>query len=740
VEHSLRLSELKEGEKAIIVKILGHRDFKRRLRDLGFCREAKVELIRFAPLFDPVEVRIGAVLVSIGLSEAKKIIVERQGENAAITVAICGNPNSGKSTIFNQLTGLKQKVGNWPGVTVEKKEGSCQFDGRTIQFVDLPGTYGLTPFSLEEQITRHYLQEDLNRGIVANVIDSSNLERGLLLTTQLVDIGIRVVVVLNMIDEAEKSGQYIDPKILSKLLGAPVVMTVGSQGKGMDKLLSEIIKLATGQGQSYRHIHINYGEEIEREIDKLQEQLIANENLNIHYYCRWLVIKALERDQVIEELVRPYKDVIDKSRQSLENLFGGDDLENIIADHRRGFVRGIIKEAVKIINPSSGTVTDRLDRIVLHRFMGFPLLLFFLWLTFYVTFALGEYPKHALEQLFTLASNLIIQNFGANIFTNFLAQGLVAGVGGIVVFLPNIMLLFFFISLAEDSGYLARAAFLMDRAMHIMGLHGKSFIPLLMGLGCNVPGIMAARMLESQRDRIVVVLINSLMSCSARLPVYVLLAGTFFGRSAGTMLFLIYLLGIVLAVGMGRLFSRLLFKGENLPFVMELPPYRAPLFKSTLLRMWERAFLFLRKIGSVILLASVIIWALNYFPIQAPMEDKYLSKMGSVVAPIFKPLKMDHKDAIALVSAIPAKEIIVSTYGILYQNGQGKSLPELLAESGKKKNEAFALMSFILIYMPCIGTLSAVRRELGSWKWVLLVIFYTNLLAWLVAWFFVHLF
>jgi ferrous iron transport protein B len=701
-----------------------------------------------------------------------------------ITVALAGNPNSGKTTIFNHITGTRQHVGNWPGVTVEKKEGLIQHNGHRLRVVDLPGTYSLTAYSVEEIVARRFLVDE-KPDVVVDIVDASNLERNLYLATQLIELGVKLILALNMADVAESRGHHIDAGKLGTLLGVPVVFTVGTKNQGIKELLDKVVAVAEDRDTVSRHIHIAYGQELEKEIKKIQDVIWQDPSIGRRYSTRWLAVKLLENDGAVKERVEALGDIgsrilaqAETGRARLAQLYQ-DDTEMVLTDQRYGFIGGALKEVLRVSAETKFDLSRQVDLLLTNRLLGFPIFIFFIWAMFQLTFTVGAYPMAWLDAGVGWLGGVVARVLPAGIFRDLIVDGVIAGVGSVIIFLPNILLLFFCIALFEDTGYLARAAFIMDRVMHMIGLHGKSFIPMLMGFGCNAPAIMAARTLESERDRILTILINPLMSCSARLPVYVLLAGTFFGASAGNVIFSIYALGIALAIAMGKLFRLTLFRGESAPFVLELPPYRVPTLKSLLIHMWDRSVVFLRKMGGVILVGSMVVWFLGAFPghpvtpafepaarsqtaltpdpaepssawprsaqgmeaserEKVRLERSYLGRLGRVIQPIFAPLGFDWQTSVAVLSGFVAKEIVVSTLGVLYatgsnENDENEALRRALRASGMTPLAAYALMAFVLTYVPCLATVGAIRRETNSWKWTAFSIAYTLTLAWVVA-------
>ncbi len=665
-----------------------------------------------------------------------------------ITVALSGNPNAGKTTIFNQLTGARQKVGNWPGVTVEKKEGVVNYKGHILKIVDLPGIYSLTAYSIEEIIARDFILKEQPE-VVVNVIDASNLERNLYLAIQLMELGRPLIFVMNMIDVAKSKGIFIDFDLLSKLFGVPIVKTVGTKGIGIDDLLETIIAVAEGHIKS-RPVSINYGPELEREIHSLIELIIQNKSLVDKYPPRWLAIKLLENDREIIRIVKKTPQAshilnyLDKSIRRLKEILD-ETPEAIIAEARYGFISGALREVMKVSTITRRTLSDRIDDVVTNKFFGFPIFILAMYALFYFTFNLGEYPVAAIEKGLDILSNFLSAKLPDSLLKDLLIDGVIGGVGGVLVFLPNILLLFLGISIFEDTGYLARAAFIMDRIMHFLGLHGKSFIPLLMGFGCNVPAIMATRTLENPKDRILTILINPLMSCSARLPVYVLFASTFFPGKETRVIFSIYALGIFLAMLLGKIFSRFLIKDEDTPFVLELPPYRMPTIKGLIIHMWEKTKVYLQKMGGVILIFSIILWALSAFPringSSPPIDKSYIGHIGKVITPILKPLGFNWQMGVSLVTGVVAKEVVVSSLGVLYhiEERETHSLQEALLNSGIYKAAALGFMAFVLIYIPCIATVAVIWKETGSIRWPIICITYELCLAWIVAFIIYHL-
>ncbi len=707
----------------------------------------------------------------------------------SITIALAGNPNSGKTTTFNNITGTRQKVGNWPGVTVEKKEGSVNKFGYELTIIDLPGTYSLTPFSIEEIIARNFVLEECP-DVVIDIIDASNLERSLYLATQLRETDCKVLFALNMADLAKTRGIKIDAKKLSELLNVPVVFTISNKNEGINNLLKEAIKLATSSSKTSQKRKVKYNRDIENSIVKLQSLIERKIPGKLPYNTRWATIKLLEDDKIVKK--RILEKAGDKAEIILQEALSqrgflrdrfDDEPEIIMTDERYGFIAGIIKEVHTTSIKERIDISRNIDLVLTNRFIGFPIFFIFIWAMFQVTFTFGAYPMEWIDTGVSFLSSALDVLLPESLLKDLLLNGIIAGVGSVIIFLPNIMILFFCISIFEDTGYMSRAAFLMDKIMHLIGLHGKSFIPMLMGFGCNVPAIMSARTLESEKDRILTILITPFMSCSAKLPIYIVLAGTFFGARAGTVIFSIYLLGIVLSIATGRLFRSTLLRGADAPFVMELPPYRVPMLKSLLIHMWDRSKMFLKKMGGIILIGSVVVWVLSAFPrntdysfdysgeiekikssyeteIKAgnidnkileskkeadileitkaqkaeQVEKSYMGRMGKTISPLFSPIGIDWRGGVALLTGFVAKEIVVSTMAVLYAaEKESDVLKKTLLSSAMTPLSALSMMAFVLLYLPCLATVAAIRRETGSLKWMFFSIVYNTSVAWFVA-------
>lgn len=819
----MRLSELQTGEKGVIIKVMGHGGFRRRIIEMGFIKGKTVEVLLNAPLKDPIKYKIMGYEISLRRQEAAMIEVMSEeearesmqethfhdpiaedipvseaklkeiasGKRRTINVALVGNPNCGKTSLFNVASGSHEHVGNYSGVTVDAKEGHFDFQGYHFRLVDLPGTYSLSAYSPEELYVRKHIIDE-TPDVIINVVDAGNLERNLYLTAQLIDMNVRMVVALNMYDALLHSGNTLDHKKLGQLFGVPIVPTVSRTGKGIDNLFHVIIGLYEGadfigqkeeiqdeamreyrewhdkyvpdhkygshdeethdfDGKSYiRHIYINHGPELERSIDAVKEVICKNENIRYKYSTRFLAIKLLENDKDIEQRVISTlpngEEVIrvrDKEAERIR-LSMNEDSEQAITDAKYGFITGALKETYTEKNQNTEMFTRIVDSIVTHKIWGFPIFFVFLYLMFECTFVFGEYPKGWIEWLVEQIASLAETFMPAGPLKDLIVDGIIGGVGGVIVFLPNILFLYIFISFMEDSGYMARAAFIMDKIMHKMGLHGKSFIPLIMGFGCNVPAIMASRIIESRKSRLVTVLINPLISCSARLPIYLVMIGAFFPSKASLVLLSIYVTGILLAVLMARIFSRFIVRGDDAPFVMELPPYRMPTAKSVLRHTWEKGAQYLKKMGGIIMIASVIIWFLGYYPnhdaystTAEQQENSYIGQIGKAIEPVIEPLGFDWKMGVGILSGIGAKELVVSTLGVLYTNDDGIESVDLADRIPITPLVAYGYMLFVLIYFPCIATVAAIKNESGSWKWAAFTICYTTLLAWIVA-FLVH--
>ncbi len=811
----MRLSELRTGEKGVIVKVLGHGGFRKRIVEMGFIKGKTVEVILNAPLKDPIKYRLlgyeislrrqeadmievvseqeartmqnpyhGSITEDVPVSESELVALAK-GKRRTINVALVANPNCGKTSLFNIASGAHEHVGNYSGVTVDAKEGFFDFQGYHFRIVDLPGTYSLSAYTPEELYVRKHIIEE-TPDVIINVADSSNLERNFYLTTQLIDMNVRMVIALNMYDELESSGNKLDYIKLSQLIGVPMIPTVCRRGEGIDQLFHVIIGIYEGgdflsqkgeirseiledlrdwhktyvpdhefgshkeeedaRPRGYmRHIHINHGPELERSIEEVKKAISQNEDIRHKYSTRFLSIKLLENDKEIENFISTLpngKEIIAiRNKETLRiRKVMNEDSEQAITDAKYGFITGALKETFTDNHLEKEQTTRVIDSIVTHRIWGYPIFFLFLYIMFEGTFVLGDYPMQGIEWLVDQLGNLIRNNMAEGPLKDLLIDGIIGGVGGVIVFLPNILILYFFISILEDSGYMARAAFIMDKIMHRMGLHGKSFIPLIMGFGCNVPAIMATRTIEDRKSRLITMLVNPLMSCSARLPIYLVMIGAFFPNCASFMLLCIYTAGILLAVIMARIFSKFLVKGEDSPFVMELPPYRMPTSKSIMRHTWEKGAQYLKKMGGIIMIASIIIWFLGYYPqhdayesVAEQQKNSYIGQIGKAIEPVIKPLGFDWKLGIGLISGVGAKELVVSTLGVLYTNEGDVENVNLSNRIPITPLVALAYMLFVLIYFPCIATFAAIKQESGSWKWAIFTAGYTTGLAWLIA-------
>ena len=753
----MNLSELKTGDKAYIVKVKGHGGFRKRIVEMGFIKGQRVDVLQSAPLQDPVKYRVMGYEVSLRRQEAEKIEVtdnEREvaeisePQNVATTahyathsarhtinVALVGNPNCGKTSLFNFASGSHERVGNYSGVTVDAKEGYADFEGYHLKLIDLPGTYSLSAYSPEELYVRKQLLED-TPDVIINVLDSSNIERNLYLTTQLMDMHLRVVCALNMFDETERRGDHLSIDTLSSLLGMPMVPTSFKTGRGLPELLREVIHIfesQEGHDNYYRHIHINHGHEIEDGIANIQTFLKGNDLLRLRYSTRWLALKLLEKDQKAEEVIASLpesKQILAARDTALHRVKEetGNDSETAIMDAKYGFIRGALHEAGYVVGAKEDTykTTHKLDALITNRWVGFPIFFFILYLMFEVTFTLGQYPMDWIEMGVERLGELIGDTMSEGPLKAMLIDGVIGGVGSVIVFLPQILILYTFISFMEDSGYMARAAFIMDKLMHGMGLHGKSFIPLIMGFGCNVPAVMATRTIESRRSRLITMLVLPMMSCSARLPIYIMITGAFFSvRYQSLVMISLYVVGIVLSVIIARVLSTWVIKGEDTPFVMELPPYRFPTAKAIFRHTWEKGKQYLKKMGGVILVASIIVWALGYFGtmgVAPSLEESFIGLLGKSIEPLFTPQGFDWRLDVSLIAGVGAKEIVASTIGVLYTDDFNFS-----------PLTAYAFLLFVLIYFPCIATIVAIKNESGSWRWAFFAACYTTLLAWVVS-------
>ena len=795
----MKLSELKTGEKGIIVKVMGHGGFRKRIIEMGFIKGKEIEVLLNAPLQDPVKYKLMGYEVSLRHQEAEMIEVvstaeaqpapdndeaqalsiEYKGheddylqhralkERRTINVALVGNPNCGKTSLFNFASGAHGHVGNYSGVTVDATEAHASFFGYDFNLTDLPGTYSLSCYSPEELYVREHLTERMP-DVVINVIDASNLERNLYLTTQLVDMNLRMVCALNMYDEFERRGDHVNIDTLSTLFGMPMIPTSFRSGMGVKELFRAVIQVYEGKSRQSRHLHINYGHEIELGIGHIQQYLKPDEHIAQHYSTRYLAIKLLEHDSHVldylghhlagEQRMKDFQKLMNERDTASARVKQetGDDSETAIMDAKYGFINGALTEAEYRTGTKKDTyrVTHLIDSVLSNRWLGFPIFFLILFLMFQTTFVLGQYPMDWIEEGVGWLGELIGSSMPDGPLRSMLVDGVIGGVGSVIVFLPQILILYFFISFMEDSGYMSRAAFIMDKLMHKMGLHGKSFIPLVMGFGCNVPAIMATRTIESRRSRLVTMLILPFMSCSARLPIYIMITGTFFSLAwRSWVMIALYAIGIMTAVVVSKLFSSLLVKGEDTPFVMELPPYRWPTPKAIVRHTWEKGKEYLKKMGGIILVASVIVWALGYFPhndaLSGPeqQEQSYIGRMGKTIEPLFMPQGFNWKLDVSLIAGVGAKEIVASTIGVLYSDDDSFADDDSFSEDTEKYTRlrqqmlsegitpltAFCYLLFVLIYFPCIATIVAIKNETGSWRWAAFAAGYTTLLAWVVS-------
>lgn len=784
------LSELQTGEEGVVVRVSGHGHFRKRIIEMGFIKGVKVQCMMNAPLNDPIKYRIMNFEVSLRRADAEKVeivtlkeaeewanlnngdasglgkmeqpplevddprpVVERLVEKKThtINVALVGNPNCGKTSIFNIAAHAHEHVGNYSGVTVDEKIGTFEYGGYTFNLCDLPGTYSLSAYSPEELYVRKHIVEK-RPDIILNVVDGTNLERNLYLSTQLIDMDLAMVMALNMSDELEKSGDKLDVEQLSQLLGMPIIPTTGRNGKGIDTLFNAIIAVFEGREKHSRHIHVNHGQILEQQIDLLREELYHH-GFSDEISTRFLSIKLLENDSEMENFVQTKDDdgSIMKLRASIANEYqerNGQDIESALTDAKYGFVRGALAEVYqKNEKKNSHQTSDKIDSVLTHRWLSYPIFIVFMFITFFCTFFVGQYPMDWIDALFGWLGGLVENSMDEGPLRSLLVDGVIGGVGSVAVFLPNILILYLFISFMEDSGYMARAAFIMDKLMHKMGLHGKSFIPMIMGFGCNVPAIMATRTIEDRKSRLLTMLVIPMMSCSARIPTYVILVGAFFNRYAALILTGLYIIGMIMSVLMAKLFSRYVVKGESLPFVMELPPYRLPTAKAVGRHTWEKGKEYLKKMGTIILGASIIVWALGYFPnhdqystAQEQMENSYLGKVGKTIEPVMRPCGFDWQQSVSLLAGAAAKEVVASTMGVLY-NSSDEELDEeddslrisQLVRSNMTPLSAASMLIFVLLYMPCISTIIAIKNESGKWKWAIFTVFYTIALAWVMS-------
>ncbi len=814
----MKLSELHTGETGIVVKVHGHGAFRKRVIEMGFVKGHAVSVVLRAPLRDPIKYSILGYEISLRAAEAALIDVVKledavetvaeagtcvsspdphaeahrifNHERHCVNVALIGNPNCGKTSLFNVASGAREHVGNYSGVTVDAKDGHFIYKGYRFNIVDLPGTYSLTCYSPEELYVRQYLREN-TPDVIVNVVDASNLQRNLFLTTELIDMDTSMVIALNMYDELRQRGDSLDYDSLGRMIGVPMVPVVSKTGEGIDRLFDTVIAVYEGHNDTVRHIHVNLGNDLEAAIRQLVDMIKSTPTTSKHFSPRYMAIKLLEGDHEMEEEIPasgvsgecPLPDKIpqwrhhlragadnpiillrDKLRGRIESLHD-EDVSSMVAAEKYGFVAGALAETFVLGNKKTGRATQMLDSVVTNKLMGFPIFFVLMFIIFWATFVIGQYPMEWIENGVAWLSGIVERLMSPGPLKDLVADGIIGGVGGVIVFLPQILVLYFCISFMEDSGYMARAAFIMDKVMHRIGLHGKSFIPLIMGFGCNVPAIMASRAIESRSSRIITILINPFMSCSARLPIYVLLIGTFFPSHSAVVMMGLYLGGIVMAVVTARLLRRFFFKKDETPFVMELPPYRLPTFKASVRHTWAKGAQYLKKMGGIILFASIIVWALNYFPLHDgepemsvsfendaaidSSRDSYLEMLGKAINPVMRPLGFEWRASVAAVAGVPAKEIVVSTLGVLYANDEevsdsklGQRLSAPNPSTGRPDFTpavALSFMVFILLYCPCMATVTAIARETGSWGYAAFSVVYNTFVAWLAAFVVYHI-
>ena len=797
----MKLSELKTGEYGVIVKVQGHGGFRKRIIEMGFIRGKEVEVLLNAPLQDPVKYKLMGYEVSLRRQEAEMIEVMTEEEAKAasaqvaeqpehlantrnitpeshpddyvqhmalqehrtIHVALIGNPNCGKTSLFNFASGAHGHVGNYSGVTVDASEAHASYFGYEFKLTDLPGTYSLSCYSPEELYVRKHLSEQMP-DVVINVIDSSNIERNLYLTTQLIDMDLRIVGALNMYDEFERRGDHVELNTLSTLFGIPMIPTSFKSGMGVKELFKAVIQVYEGASKEARHLHINYGHEIEDGIHHIQEYLKPDPAIHRRYSTRYVALKLLEHDTDIESFIRKgageekARSILAERDKAAARVLEetAQDSETAIMDAKYGFINGALTEAMFSQGTKEDTyrMTHLIDNILSNKYLGFPIFFLILFVMFQTTFSLGQYPMDWIEAGVEWLGDWIGSSMPDGPLRSMLVDGVIGGVGAVIVFLPQILILYFFISLMEDSGYMARAAFIMDKLMHKMGLHGKSFIPLIMGFGCNVPAVMATRTIESRRSRLITMLILPFMSCSARLPIYIMIAGTFFSLQYRSWVMIsLYVVGIAVAVIVSKLFSVFVVKGEDTPFVMELPPYRMPTTKAIGRHTWEKGKEYLKKMGGIILVASIIVWALGYFPhddslsVSEQQEQSYIGRVGKAIEPVFEPQGFNWKLDVSLIAGVGAKEIVASTIGVLYSGDDSFADDDSFSDDTEKYTHlrqqmlmegitplaAYCYLLFILLYFPCIATIVAIKNETGSWRWATFAAVYTTVVAWVIS-------
>ncbi len=806
------LSALHPGQEAVITKVKGYGAFRKRITEMGFVPGVAVKVIKKAPLGDPMELELMGYRISLRKNEANLIeIVSKEEyrnwqspfeggtipaeeafmqrvnrEMNTINVALVGNPNCGKTTLFNTATNRNEKTGNYGGVTVDLKTAQFNHNGYTINITDLPGTYSMSEYTPEEIFVRRHLLDTMP-DVVVNVIDASNLERNLYLTTQLIDMNIKVVVALNMYDELQQKGDKFDYDLLGKMIGMPFVPVVATKGIGLTELLERVIAMFKDDEKDYRHFHINYGETINGALREVKQLIKKNEDLRNKIHPQYAAIKLLEGDSVFISRIKGFKDsqeIIECAAKQVKRIEKEykDNSASIITDAKYAFIHGALEETYTHAPQNNVEKKYRLDNILTHKWFGLPLFFLFMFITFQLTFTLGQYPTDWIDAGVAWLSNAVSTLLPDGVLKDLIVDGAIAGVGSVIVFFPQIMILFLFLSFMEDTGYMARVAFLMDRIMHKIGLHGKSVIPIIMGFGCNVPAIMATRTLENRKDRLITIMMIPFMSCSTKYPIYMLFVTALFTKWQGAILFSVYFIGMLMAVFTSIVLRKFFRSKDDVPFVMELPPYRMPTVRNSLSHMWGRSQQYLRKMGTTILVGSIFIWALGYFPhkrefskdydslisqveqsgassvqieqqvlqLQAQqkyeqIEQSYIAQIGQFVEPVFTPLDYDWKIGVSLFTGIAAKELILSSMGVLYQSPDDSEvtlqnkLAEQRYESGPKVGErvftpavGYSMMLFILIYIPCIAAIAAIKKEAGG-KWALFMTLYSCTMAWLAA-------
>jgi len=658
-----------------------------------------------------------------------------------ITIALAGNPNCDKTTIFNALTGSNQHVGNWPGVTVEKKEGICKVEGQQFNIVDLPGTYSLGAYSEDEVVARDFILKE-KPDLVINVVDASNIERNLYLTTQLLEMKANVIIALNMMDEAEKAGIQIDIASLSKQLKVPVVSTVASRNKGIQELKMKFCEVLSNNGPS-KPEQISFGGEIDAAVESLEREIKASASVN-GYPSDWLALKLLENDKyVIDLLGKQNPEILNSAQEHIKKLTEkmGLEPEMTIVDKRYEFISKIVSKSVKKPSKRIETTSDKIDKILTHKWFGLPIFALIMFGIYQLTFAIGQEllggtVGYVLEVLSENISGWLESINAPEMLISFVIDGVFGGVGTVLEFVPLIMVLYILLGILEDSGYMARAAYVMDRIMRALGLHGKTFISMLVGVGCNVPGIMSARTLDNKKDRMIAILINPFISCGARLPIYLVFISAFFPKNGGTVLFILYATGFIVAIIAGKLLSKTLFKGETSYFIMELPPYRVPTVRGVMLHMWDKVGGFIKRAGTVIFAVVTLLWVLSVLPfgVEPYSQASILGRIGSAISPIFKPAGFGTwQAAVGLFTGIVAKEAVVATLGMVYAGVE--ECAELVAAIQQHFTplSAFSFMIMSLLYTPCAAAIGAIKRETDSWKWTLFAILYTFAIGWMGA-------